>query len=368
MSLEKLIATSNVYGSDPEYVIAGGGNTSWKTDKFMYVKGSGTEMATIKEEGFVKVDLAQLDKIWSNIYSEDSDQREEEVLADLMASRFSSEGEKRPSVETLLHALLPFRYVVHTHPALVNGITCSRKGSEIISKLFKDKAIWVPITNPGYILAKEVKEEIEKHMAAGHEFPQMIFLQNHGVFIPGNSCEEIDSLYEEMFKVIKAEVDVFPDTAEIALDEDVVKLVQKAVYDALGHKMVVTGFANKNILTLSASKEAFAPLELAMTPDHIVYYGFKPVYSVSLEALQNDISDYVKENGVAPRLAVVKGLGAFAFNTSNSLTEKARMLFIDDVKVAVYAESFGGHQFMPKDQIDFIRNWEVEKYRFSLSK
>jgi len=119
---------------------------------------------------------------------------------------------------------------------------------------------------------------------------------------------------------------------------------------------------------MSGSKEAFAPLELAMTPDHIVYYGFKPVFSHSLESLGKDISDYIRENHVNPRLAVIKGVGAFAFAGSPSLTEKARMLFLDDVKVAVYTESFGGFQFMPQDQTDFIRNWEVEKYRVSLSK
>lgn len=368
MSLNKLIAISRVYGSDPEFVIAGGGNTSWKNNEYMYVKGSGTELASIEEEGFVKVNLEKLDTIWSRTYAEDSDQREEEVLVDLMASRYPSESEKRPSVETLLHALLPFSFVVHTHPALINGISCSRKGAETIKKLFKDKAIWVPITNPGYILAKVVKEEIEKHMAGGNEFPQMIFLQNHGVFVSANSTEEIDDIYNDMFKLIKSEILTFPDTAEISVEKESVSQVEKIVRKVLGDEFTVSAFANREILLMSASKEAFAPLELAMTPDHIVYYGFKPLYSESLASLEKDISAYVRENEVNPRLAVVKEIGAFAFNSSSSLTEKARMLFLDDVKVAVYTKSFGGYQFMPQDQIDFIRNWEVEKYRFSQSK
>ena len=203
MSLEKLIALSHSYGVDTEYVIAGGGNTSWKNDLFMYVKGSGTELGTIQAEGFVKVDLARLDQIWSRSYSDDTDTREEEVLADLMASRYPTEGAKRPSVETLLHALLPFSYVVHTHPALVNGITCSRKGEEAVWKLFGGSAIWVPVTNPGYILAREVKEKIEKHMEEGYDFPQVIFLQNHGVFVSASTEEEIDSIYKKMFNAIK---------------------------------------------------------------------------------------------------------------------------------------------------------------------
>ena len=368
MSLEKLISLSNVYGADPEYVIAGGGNTSWKNDVYMFVKGSGTELASIKEEGFVKVDLAKLDQIWSKSYSSDSDRREEEVLADLMASRYPSEGSKRPSVETLLHALLPFNYVVHTHPALVNGITCSRKGAEAVKNLFGDSAIWVPITNPGYILAKEVKDEIEKHRTAGHDFPQMIFLQNHGVFVSGNTEQEIDSIYTGMFQAIKKEIKTFPVTEEIPVAERTAETVSLSVQAVLDGDLMVKSFANRDILSLSESREAFAPLELAMTPDHIVYYGFKPAYAEGLETLEDALSAFVEENGMNPRLLVVKGVGAFAINSSESLTEKARMLFLDDVKVAVYAESFGGYQFMPQDQIDFIRNWEVEKYRVSLSK
>jgi rhamnose utilization protein RhaD (predicted bifunctional aldolase and dehydrogenase) len=368
MSLDKLITISNAYGAEPEYVIAGGGNTSWKTDEYMYVKGSGTELASIKENGFVKVDLSLLDKIWSRTYSEDSDQREEEVLVDLMASRFPSERDKRPSVETLLHALLPFSFVVHTHPTLVNGITCSRKGAETIQRLFKEKAIWVPITNPGYILAKEVKAEIEKHTAGGNDFPQMIFLQNHGVFVSGNSSEEIDAIYKDMFKVIDAEIRTFPSTDEISVDRESAEKAEVIIKRSIIDPVVVIAFTNKNILEMSESADAFAPLELAMTPDHIVYYGFKPVYSDNVESLNSDISAYIKEHGVNPRLAVVKGVGAFAFNSSTTLTETSKRLFLDDVKVAVYSSNFGGYQFMPKDQIDFIRNWEVEKYRVSLTK
>lgn len=368
MSLEKLIEISNKYGKGSDYVIAGGGNTSWKTDEYMYVKGSGTKLATIAEDGFVKVNLSELDKIWTKTYSQDTDKREEEVLVDLMSSRFPSDRNKRPSVETLLHALLPFSYVVHTHPTLVNGVTCSREGSTTISKLFKDKAIWVPVTNPGYILSKDVKEAIEEHIKKGHDFPQMIFLQNHGVFVSGNSEEEIDSIYKEINDSISAEIKAFPSSKEITVDKDVLTAVERAVAKAIDEPLEITGFANKDILDMSRSAAEFAPLELAFTPDHIVYYGFKPLYSESLEALEKDILAYKAENGINPRLAVVKDKGAFAMNSSVPQNEISRLLFLDDVKVAVYTESFGGFQFMPKDQIDFIRNWEVEQYRASLSK
>lgn len=368
MSMAELIAVSNRYGSDSEYVIAGGGNTSWKNDKYMYVKGSGSELATIKADGFVKVDLKKLDEIWSKTYSVDEDAREEEVLVDLMASRFPEEKDKRPSVETLLHGLLPYTYVVHTHPALINGITCSKNAEELVSKLFGDKALWVSITNPGYILAKVVRDKIKEHLKSGKEFPIMIFLQNHGVFVSGNSIEEIDSIYDSMFKEINKRIIKIPDTARHSVDPLNQKKAEEVIEKALGKNLSVLGFYNSDILRFAESIKKFAPLALSFTPDHIVYYGFKPVYSEDLMSLGEDLKDYVKTNEVNPRLAVVKGIGAFAINTSDSLAEKSALLFEDDVKIALYTESFGGYQFMPQDKIDFIRNWEVEKYRVSLSK
>lgn len=365
MSMDILIEASNRYGSDIDYVIAGGGNTSWKTDEFMYVKGSGTELATIKADGFVKVDLKKLDKIWYKNYSEDADAREEEVLVDLMASRYPEEKDKRPSVETLLHGMLPHTYVVHTHPSLINGITCSQKAPDIISALFGDKALWVSITNPGYILAKVVKEEIDKHLKSGKEFPAMIFLQNHGVFVSANTMEEVDAIYEQMFKKITNRIIHKPDRKRKSIEAPVVNMAEKVIEEALGMDLSVLGFYNSDILRFAKSSEDFTPLSLSFTPDHIVYYGFKPVYSENLMTLGNDLQKYAITHEANPRLAVVKDIGAFAINTSDKLAEKSALLFEDDVKIAVYVESFGGHQFMPQDKIDFIRNWEVEKYRVS---
>lgn len=368
MSLEKLIDISRRYGSDKSYVIAGGGNTSWKNDEYMYVKGSGTELASITADGFVKVNLSGLDAIWEKKYSDDADAREEEVLADLMAARYPSEGKKRPSVETLLHALLPFSFVVHTHPALVNGITCSREGESAVDELFWKSAIWVPVTNPGYILAKEVKEKIESHMKKGNDFPRIIFLQNHGVFVSGGDEGEIDRLYGEISAKIGKRIKRQPDGSVKSLEGNDSENARQAVKRVLGEETAILGFANRDILEFSESAEAFKPLSLSFTPDHIVYYGYRPLYCSSSDELERAIAEFVEKEGINPRLAVIKGLGAMSFNASESMAAKGKELFLDDVKIAVYTESFGGFQFMPADKINFIRNWEVEKYRLSVSK
>ncbi|MDC7126053.1 MAG: class II aldolase/adducin family protein, partial [Spirochaetales bacterium] len=192
MGVQELAEVTNRYGSDKDFVLAGGGNTSFKENGIMYVKPSGTTMATISAEDFVKVDLEKLKCMMDKTYSEDSEEREAEALKDMMASRVPGE-DKRPSVETLLHFLLPYNYVVHTHPTLINGLTCSKDGESICSEIFGKKALWIPVVNPGYILALTIKERLEEHRRNGGA-DQIIILQNHGIFVQADSLEEIDNI------------------------------------------------------------------------------------------------------------------------------------------------------------------------------
>jgi rhamnose utilization protein RhaD (predicted bifunctional aldolase and dehydrogenase) len=161
MSLEALVEISNYYGKNPDYVLAGGGNTSWKDGKTLYVKASGTSLAEVVPDSFVKMDRNALARIWEKQYPESSDERESAVLADLMAARKAGEEKKRPSVETLLHDILPFTFVVHLHPVLVNGLTCSQQGEKAAEEIFGKDAIWIAPVNPGYVLSRIVKTAID---------------------------------------------------------------------------------------------------------------------------------------------------------------------------------------------------------------
>ena len=190
-SMKELISLSRKYGADSDYVLAGGGNTSWKSDDLMVVKASGTELAKIDEDGFVLLDMDKLRTIRTTKYPENREEREERALEDLMNSRLTGQT-GRPSVESLLHAIIPDKYVVHTHPALVNGLTCAVDGLKIAQKLFFDNCIWIPLVDPGYILAKTVDEKMSA-WKADHDgsLPDYIFLANHGVFVWGNSSNEV---------------------------------------------------------------------------------------------------------------------------------------------------------------------------------
>ena len=120
MSLPELVKISRRYGSDERFLLAGGGNTSFKDNEYLFIKASGFALSTIEENGFVKMLRKSLDSIWTKEYPEDPNSREATALADLMNSKAPGEEQKRPSVETLLHNAIPHAYVVHTHPALVN--------------------------------------------------------------------------------------------------------------------------------------------------------------------------------------------------------------------------------------------------------
>src|SRR5208337_4647465 len=108
--LDDLVTLSRRFGSDPDWVLAGGGNTSFKDARSLYVKASGSSLGTIDGSGFCAIDRTRLDAIWSAEYPEEADAREVAALADLMAARMAGEA-KRPSVETLMHGLFPQAYV-----------------------------------------------------------------------------------------------------------------------------------------------------------------------------------------------------------------------------------------------------------------
>ena len=168
--LKKLIEISNKYGNDENYVLAGGGNTSFKDEEYLYVKASGTSLKTITEEGFVKISREKLDYVLSAKYSSDVKVREEEVLKNLNAAVVSG---GRPSVEASLHGLMKFTYVVHLHPAMVNALTCAADGKETATKLFGDSFIWIENTEPGYVLAKKCEAALKEKDV------NIIFLENH---------------------------------------------------------------------------------------------------------------------------------------------------------------------------------------------
>lgn len=372
--LKALVNLSHHYGADPEFVLAGGGNTSYKDAEYLYVKASGHILATIEANGFVRIERKKLDGIWQKKYPDDTEKREEEALADLMASRVAGE-EKRPSVETLMHGFFPQAYVVHTHPSMANGITCGKGGKDAVARLFPGKAIWIPVVNPGYILANTVRNAMITFKAETGKDCRIVFLENHGIVIAGETPEEVDAVTADVFARLRTEIHRYPDFSPVRADGERAAAVAGRIERLGGAERPVVLFeTNTEVLRFLKNQKSFSPVSSSFSPDHIVYYGHEPLYvdatggtEALFDAVEAGWKDYAARNGQPPRIIAVRGLGYFASGTNARTATNSRLLFLDAIKVACYAESFGGASFMPKDKVDFIRNWEVEKFRSSIS-
>ncbi len=371
-NMKELIDFSRKYGADTDYVLAGGGNTSWKSNELMAVKASGTELGTITDDGFVILSMEKLRTIRVTKYPDNREEREERALEDLMDSRLP--GQKgRPSVESLLHAIIPDKYVVHTHPALVNGLTCSKNGQSMAEKLFPDNCIWIPLVDPGYILAKTIDDEMSVWMAKhSGSLPDYIFLANHGVFLWGNDSDDVDRKYTDLFAILK---EACGDTDAVGTDTQ--KLVSESFLHKIGKLAGSKGEAlfttGKEIRAVLESRETIINLQQSLSPDHIVYMGHTPLVYDDLPedqlivSIENDYKIFTDRWGKEPKSVLILGKGFISVGNSRKGADTARLLMLDAIRVIRIAENFGGPKFMFEEKVNFINTWEVEKYRAKLS-
>ncbi|NLB35716.1 MAG: class II aldolase [Clostridiales bacterium] len=362
MILKQLTALSNKYGSDEELVLAGGGNSSAKEGNVLYIKGSGTSLATVKAGDFVKIDIEKLLSVFEKKYPEDDKLREAMALEDLMAARLPSDIDKRPSVETTLHGIFPQTFVLHVHPAVVNGLTCGADGEKIAKELFGEEIIWVGLCRPGYVLAKLCKELMEDYKKRFSVNASIILLQNHGIFVAANDVEGLSQVLEGVLRKIRGRLTRYPAPHKKQAPENCGEYCRTlcALYGN-GASAVYENFEES--LRFSASKQSAEPLLRPFTPDHIVYCRAYPLFIDSIAQAEWGFEQYKSEHGFPPKIVIVRGMGYFAFGENESAAKTAHILFKDAIKIAVYAQSFGGVLHMTDELINFIVNWEVESYR-----
>lgn len=370
-AVQEIVALSRHYGAGHDWVIAGGGNTSIKDGDILWIKASGTTLGSITEEQFVAMDRRRLAAIWEAEYPADTEEREARALADLMAARRDPAGTLRPSVETMMHALFPQRLVVHTHPTILNGVTCSRDGAAAATRLFGDEALWIPTINPGYTLAVDMHRRVGEYRTRHGAAPRVVIMQNHGLVVAGETPEEIHDLHNRIVHTVRDALRREPETEPTVVGGRDLDALAVAVVSAIQDLApedpapVAEGFFTPELQRRAASTAAMAPVASAFSPDHIVYAGHRPCYvdGDAPTAIAAAVRAFHAAEGTLPRIVVVRDRGAVAVAPTARKTEVARLLFLDALKVAAYAESFGGSRFMPAEQIDFVRNWEVEKFR-----
>ena len=358
--LENLIAISRKYGADSRYVIAGGGNTSYKDAQHLWVKASGHALATIDENGFAVLDRAKLAPMGEKAYSADPTEREAQVKEDLASACLTKD--RRPSVETSLHDCMEFASAAHLHPTLVNGLMCSVNAANICDELFPD-ALYIEYTDPGYTLFKKVYDRLKAWKAEKGRQPQVIFLQNHGVFVGADTPEEIDRIYSSIMGNLEGRVKPLPEGPSEVCDcvTEFIPAIRQVL--SRGGRGLKTLQVTRNAL-VDCILEAPGAVTTPFTPDIIVYCKSEYlVLDADVAEAEAAIEEYVTRRGHTPKVLLVKGIGLVAVGDNARNAGIITEVFLDAMKVAFYAGSFGGAHGMEPSWIQFIDTWEVENYR-----
>lgn len=375
-ALNDLVEISRFFGHDKEAVIAGGGNTSYKTQEHIWVKASGTSLGSITKEGFVQLDRQKLKVIAEKTYPENSEEREHAVKTDLYAACISANTLLRPSVETSLHDTLSYPFVVHLHPTLVNGLLCGNNSEEDTKKLFGKEALYVPYTDPGYILFKEVEKAVKDYRKTfGHD-PRLLFLENHGLFLSADTTQEIKNLYDQVIQSISKEIKETPEQDKLPTSIKIVGFLPAMRMMLSEEGLKVLRIRNNKLISSFASDEAnFAKISKPFSPDIIVYCKASFLYIDSVDSPETIISSFTEkltafkqQHGYAPKIILIKKFGLVAAEDNAQSAETALDIFEDLMKISYYTESFGGPRFMSDKQIQFIENWEIENYRRKIAK
>ena len=343
--LKTIVELSHEFGT-PEYVKGGGGNTSYKNDDTLWVKPSGTTLAGLQEDTFVTLNRTKVNELY-DVKTPEEHHAREELVKNFMADAVLNDA-GRPSVEAPLHNILETKFVVHTHALLVNGMTCAKDGEDVCKRLFPD-ALWVEYVDAGYTLCMVLKDRIDAYKAEHGRIPKIIMLKNHGIFVSGDSADEIRSLYSSVMKPLREEYDGMGIDENLGIsdgsrDQDTESKIQDifgddaAFLQSSGHFECVPG---------------------PITPDHLVYARAFPF---SGELTQENADAYRTKHGFAPKV-VIHGNRVYGLGKTEKNAGLALLFAQDGAQVLSLSQAFGGIKYMTDRAREFIENWEVESYR-----
>jgi len=387
--LDVIVKLSRFFGSDPSIVLAGGGNTSCKIDDVLYVKGSGTALATMNRDGFVKMDRNKLSELANAALDEDPETRETQYRELISDARCEPEKGQRASVEVLLHHLVPGRYVVHSHATIANTLTCHTGGQALAEEIFGDDVVWVPYVDPGFILARTLMQALADYRArTGRELAKAILMANHGLIVTGDDPETIRTDTDGILAKIAARLGEHWQTESIgkvtrASDAHLIlrrmgpALRALLAEDPAGPLKVVT-FDDSDVALGLIGTRAGKAIACAgpMTPDQIVYCNSFPLWfrpkggedeDALIGRLRGAIDQHTKETRFPPKVVLVQDVGLFAAGDDFKMANTAREVYLDAIKVMAGATRLGGGaggvSYLTDRQRLFIEDWEFEVYR-----
>ncbi|MGK7941794.1 MAG: bifunctional aldolase/short-chain dehydrogenase [Crocosphaera sp.] len=379
------VYTSRLLGQNPSLVLHGGGNTSVKikqknlvgeTEDILYVKGSGWDLATIEEGGFSGVRMPHLLKL-AQLQSLSDSQMVNELKTQMIRANAPS-----PSVETILHAILPYKYVDHTHADAVVTITNTPEGRKRIEEIYGDRMVIIPYIMPGFDLARLCAQEFEKQK--GDNTIGMV-LMNHGIFSFAETAQES---YERMIALVSEAEDYLqhhqawniPQTAvnapETALSHSLAQL-RHQVSIAAGFPVILSlqqtpktlSFAQReDITTISQQGPA--------TPDHVIRTKRIPQLGRDVQGYVEAYQSYFKAhvtqaNGEktmldpAPRVIVDPELGLCTIGKNPKAAAIVADIYDHTIDIIQRGTLLGGYQALPPQDIFDVEYWELEQAKLA---
>ncbi len=386
--VDTLVKLSRYYGQCPGFVIAGGGNTSFKTPEKLYVKASGTQLATIEREGFVIMDRPALANLADTQLPTDPVQREAQFKDAVLAARLEPQKGQRPSVESLLHHLIPTKFVVHSHATLVNTLTCCKQGESLAKELFGADLLWIPFVDPGYVLGRLLKELLTSYQKTTNKpYPKIILMANHGLIVSGDTPEEIKATTEELMGKIERRLgslwqhDAFGKSESRPNGAALIETIGPALRGLLSESgpLKVVTFDDSPLVVSFVGTDAGKklPFDGPLNPDQIVYCNSYPLHFAPKEGcageqmvagLRKAVDSHKQTYGYLPRVVLVQGLGLFGIGDDYKSAATSRDLYKDAIEILTGATRLGGPTFLSDTHRKFIEEWEVEAYRKQVAK
>ncbi|MCW5830525.1 MAG: bifunctional aldolase/short-chain dehydrogenase [Deltaproteobacteria bacterium] len=394
--LEKLVYVSRLLGSDPSLVLHGGGNTSAKDSvrnlagdrlDVLFVKGSGWDMATIEAPGFPGVDLNYLRKLRPLAALGDI-----EMVNELRTHLLNAES-PTPSVEALLHAFLPHRFILHSHADAIISLTNQSDGEKAVRGLFGRKLAFVPYIMPGFALAKCCADIFDADSEV-----EGLLLYRHGLVTFADTAAEAYSRHIEFVTLAEEEAARrarLKTTPAVARSSGPSRDRAAHFMAALRKAFIRRGF--RPVLSLMDSAEAVAFCDNKrlvdaaqrgpLTPDHVIQTKRLPLavpvglfesgsYGNSLEGcFDRYVRDYEayfhkqaarRDGGLRmldplPRVVLVPGLGVIAAGNTARQAAAIRDIYEHTVSVISLVETGGQYEALPASDIFDVEYWSLEQ-------
>ncbi len=384
--LAECVYGSRLIGSDPDLVLHGGGNTSVK-DAFtditgrlidaLYVKGSGWDLSTIEAQGFAPLPVRRLHELLALPSLSDSD-----MMRELSAARLDPAA-PQPSVETLLHGLLPHRAVQHSHADAIITLTNVADGQARVREVYGDSVVVIPYVMPGFDLAKLVSELWEPQF---HEGTVGMVLLNHGLF---TFAETTRDAYEHHVELIGRATRWIDEHAPVPPPSDEVLPVlpcaelaelRRQISAAAGKAMVM---ARHTDATSSRFVRRADLADLAtrgpLTPDHVIRTKRHPMVGTDVEAFVQEYRRYYEENehrgrtdltmlDPAPRVVVDERLGILTVGETAKAAGIAADIYQHTMPVLERVEDhLGGYRALSAGDLFDVEYWDLEQAKLRLA-